>query len=417
MMKTNGNDLPQAYHDWKASEVCEVPCDAATLKANIESELDRFRAMTSQEYILWQKWEEVRDAYPMEQSILYDEPAYKNARDARTIKQVKTMLWNGYYEDIQPELIWIGDPKHEAIREHWTALRILIHSQQHSGTVGRAINYLCRDRSTHDYLGVISLASDFLDLGPRDTAIGWTREARTQGQMIQHTAVCSTVVPVQPFGFNYAGGKLLALLCLSEPVQAKWKELYGHTLVGMTTTSLWGQGKGISQYDNLRFWQRMGYSRGSTAFRPSITLRREMYKWAKLALPEEYWKYIVSKEDEWVVRDRYNRLHQAIYRALKIPAKAYTSNHDRGIYFAKLYRNAFEFLRGEILERDLVTVTTPTCDLTVNGLTKYWKEKIAAYRWKQLLNSSVAGNNLFYDDLSLLTWEEAKAKYLQDVGR
>ena len=100
-----------------------------------------------------------------------------------------------------------------------------------------------------------------------DNAIGWPREIKTQGNMINHTAIGSTIVPLQPLGYNYMGGKLLALLCLSDTVQQDWQNKYGDVLVGVTTTSLYGKTKagGLSQYDGLEHWNAMGFTSGSVS--------------------------------------------------------------------------------------------------------------------------------------------------------
>ena len=39
--------------------------------------------------------------------------------------------------------------------------------------------------------------------------------------MINHTCIGSTIV-LQPLGYNLVGGKLLALLCLSDTVEKTW---------------------------------------------------------------------------------------------------------------------------------------------------------------------------------------------------
>lgn len=129
--------------------------------------------------------------------------------------------------------------------------------------------------------------------------------------------------------------------------------------------------------------------------------------------------FMVHKDkDGGHVRDRQNRFIQTIYRKLKISPKLYTSNHDRGVYFARLYKNTDDFLRGEILEKELVTATTPVWDFTVAGLTQNWKEKYASRRIDQLYTSKrVKTEPLFYDDLATLSWDDAKARYLGDVGR
>ena len=79
---------------------------------------------------------------------------------------------------------------------------------KNNANIGRNLNFIVKDKPTQKYLGVICISSDFLDLTPRDNFIGWSREKKTQGGMINHTAIGSTIVPLQPLGFNYVGGKL-----------------------------------------------------------------------------------------------------------------------------------------------------------------------------------------------------------------
>ena len=421
MMKTLGNTqlVPSSsYDDWVKTQTF-TPYDTETVRRTIHDELKSFGELPTEEYILRQKWEEVNNLYPMEESILFGEPAYKNDKHAILIPHVKDLMWDGdNIDDLEPEVIWTNDPAHKLNKDHWTLLRVMIHTQQHSGSIGRGMNFIIRDRKTKKYLGVIAIASDFLDLGARDEKIGWTREQRTQEQRIKHTAVCSTIVPVQPFGYNFLGGKLLALLCLSDVVQNKWKELYGSRLVGLTTTSLYGKdkgGHGMSQYDNLKHWKKMGYSSGASPLRMSIATRELAYAWAHTTIPEDYYHYLVEKgpDGEPVVRDRLNRFHQRIYRALKIPGNVFTSDHDRGIYFASLYTNGYDFLRDDIKEEQLI----PAADFSVDYLTILWK-KYANHRYSKLQETSRVSNSiLYYDDMSWLSWSEAKEKYLKDVGR
>ena len=133
---------------------------------------------------------------------------------------------------------------------------------------------------TEKYLGVICMSSDFLDLTPRDNYIGWDRKRKTE-KMINHTCIGSTIVPIQPLGYNLVGGKLLALLCLSDTVQKTWEKQYKDKLVGVTTTSLYGKTKQIplSQYDRLKHWKKMGWTAGSVSFEPEKSTQKLIQNW------------------------------------------------------------------------------------------------------------------------------------------
>ena len=60
------------------------------------------------------------------------------------------------------------------------------------------------------------------------------------------------IVPVQPFGYNYLGGKLLSLICASHEVRQMLNKKYNTEMCLFETTSLYGNIKGTSQYDGLK---------------------------------------------------------------------------------------------------------------------------------------------------------------------
>ena len=151
------------------------------------------------------------------------------------------------------------------------------------------------------------MSSDYLDLTPRGNYIGWTREKKTDDKMINYTTVGSTI-DVSKAGFNYVGGKLLALLCLSDKVQ---KDLYGDRLVSVTTTSLYGKAGGMSQYDNLKHWKKMGYSQGSVAYKPKKETTKRLRDWLKKYHSEKYFEwYVALKLDNHTNESHKNRSHQ-----------------------------------------------------------------------------------------------------------
>jgi hypothetical protein len=65
-----------------------------------------------------------------------------------------------------------------------------------------------------------------------------------------------TIVPAQPFGFNYLGGKLLAAMCCSHELRGVMNKKYGMNLCLFETTSLYGSSKTVSQYDGMKPYLR-----------------------------------------------------------------------------------------------------------------------------------------------------------------
>ena len=216
--------------------------------------------MDVREYTLYQKWCEVKERYPvMEKSTLEGIEIQMIDPDQKTlVDKVKKNFWVPQspddYENLKPKMVLSNGPNAET----WNAIRTFSSTMKNNSNIGRNLFYILIDEVTGKYLGVICISSDFLDLTPRDNNIGWSRDVKTKENMINHTAIGSTIVPLQPLGFNYMGGKLLALMCLSDTVQADWKKQYGDTLVGVTTTSLYGKTKagGLSQYYGLEHWKK-----------------------------------------------------------------------------------------------------------------------------------------------------------------
>ena len=319
------------------------------------------------------------------------------------------------YLKLEPELVYAN--KQDDLPELWNCIRTFSSTMKNNSNIGRNLNFIVRDKPTQKFLGVICISSDFLDLTPRDKYIGWSRELKTQGGMINHTAIGSTIVPLQPLGFNYVGGKLLALLCLSTPIQELWEKLYGDKLVSVTTTSLYGKTKagGLSQYDNLDYWQSMGFTAGSVSFEPEKETRYKIRQWLMKNHTKKYFEWYVAKKPSGQPhkRDHKNRSLQFVYSKLGIPKEVIRTDHARGIYWCPLYDKTVEFLRGEDS-----TGMKKNFDTSVEALTEIWKTKHAKPRIKQLIKKErVSKETLFYDDLITMTWEETKSKYLPQVGR
>jgi len=373
---------PPFEEQWRLWQIENEPerfthIDTEKLKQSLVDDLTKASNMDVREYTLYQKWCEVHEKYP--------------TREINTIGP---------------------------LAETWNTIRTFSSTMKNNSNIGRNLFYTVQDEVTGKYLGVICISSDFLDLTPRDKAIGWERTIKTQGNMINHTAIGSTIVPLQPLGFNYMGGKLLALLCLSDTVQKDWKRQYGDVLVGVTTTSLYGNTKsnGLSQYDGLEHWNKMGFSSGSVAFEPTKKTINAVYDWVKENHTQKYFEWWEAKKPNGLPfkRDHKNRTLNFAYPKLGIPKNLVRTEHQRGIYFSPLYNNTNEFLRKEIGENELIK----SFDTSEETLSNIWKTKYAKGRISMLKKkNNVSYESLFYDDLIFLSWEETKAKYLPQVGR
>jgi hypothetical protein len=396
--------------------------DETSMKETLIQDLTYASQMDVREYTLYQKWCEVKERYPTSEShssiTNKTEIAMNDPKQKELINKVKNKFWMPQepddYEKLKPVLKLSNGP----LAETWNAIRTFSSTMKNNSNIGRNLYYIVADEESGKYLGVICISSDFLDLTPRDNAIGWPRDVKTQQNMINHTAIGSTIVPLQPLGFNYMGGKLLALMCLSDTVQQDWKKQYGDVLAGVTTTSLYGNTKsnGLSQYDGLEHWNKMGFSSGSVAFEPTRATKKLVFDWIKENHTRKYFEWWEAKNTQGLPlkRDHKNRSLNFAYSKLEIPKNLIRTEHQRGIYFSPLYTNTNEFLRKEITEDKLVKAF----DTSEEALSNIWKTKYAKPRIRQLQKkNNVSYETLFYDDLIYLTWEETKAKYLPQVGR
>jgi hypothetical protein len=394
--------------------------DEESMKNVLIEDLTYASQMDVREYTLYQKWCEVKERYPQQEvSTLWGSEMQMVDRDQRKlVDEVKKNFWMPQepddYEKLKPVMVLSNGPD----AERWNAIRTFSSTMKNNSNIGRNLFYVLTDEVSGKYLGVICISSDFLDLTPRDTAIGWSRDVKTQQHMINHTAIGSTIVPLQPLGFNYMGGKLLALMCLSDTVQKDWKRQYGDVLAGVTTTSLYGKTKtgGLSQYDGLEHWNAMGFSSGSVAFEPTRATKKLVFDWIKENHTRKYFEWWDAKNQQGLPykRDHKNRSLNFAYSKLQIPKQLIRTEHQRGIYFSPLYDNTNEFLCKQITEDKLVK----SFDTSEEALSNIWKTKYAKGRIRQLQKkNNVSYETLFYDDLIELTWEETKAKYLPQVGR
>ena len=405
------DNLEEQYKSWKQKQTFEC-MEKSDLKHLLVKELEFLCQMSVQEYTLYRKWKEIQGKYPQKPS----NPFFDTGPTVYPkVENVKSWIWTPEspedYKKLEPVVLWTM--KYENMGEPWTILRTFTSTMLNNPNIGRNLRFVVIDNVTGKYLGVLCCSSDFMDLTPRDKYIGWSREIKTTKKMINHTTIGSTIVPTQPLGFSFVGGKLLALLTISRACEDAWNERYNDKLIALTTTSLYGS---FSQYQNLKYWNKRGHSAGSIKFEPSKETVMAARMWLKCNHPKRYWEWYEAKNEQGLPlkRDHKQRSLAFIYKELGINKKIIETNHQRGIYFCTLFDNSCEFLRMEIGEDKLVR----RFDNNVDTLVKLWKERYASKRIKSLMKNERYGTEgLFYDDMINMTWEETKDKYIGEVGR
>ena len=120
--------------------------------------------------------------------------------------------------------------------------------------VGRNIQLAAKERKTGKILGFIRLGSPVIYMRPRNELLGqvFSQNPDTTQRFNDASMMGFVIVPSQPFGFNYLGGKLMAAICTSHEVREICNKKYGMNLCLFETTSLYGSTKGVSQYDGMK---------------------------------------------------------------------------------------------------------------------------------------------------------------------
>jgi len=135
----------------------------------------------------------------------------------------------------------------------WTNLLNITSSHINKAPVGRNIELAAREKNTGKILGFIRMGSPVIYMKPRNELLGqvFSQKPEWSKRFNDASMMGFVIVPSQPFGFNYLGGKLLALMCASHEVREICNKKYGMNLCLFETTSLYGSTKGVSQYDGL----------------------------------------------------------------------------------------------------------------------------------------------------------------------
>ena len=120
---------------------------------------------------------------------------------------------------------------------------------------GKSIKWVVYEKNTGQIAGFIRLGSPTINSKPRNDFLGKplnTMDPATMKRFNDSTIMGFIIVPTQPFGFNYLGGKLLASICCSHLTKDTLDKKYGGPFCMFETTSLYGTTKSSSQYDGMK---------------------------------------------------------------------------------------------------------------------------------------------------------------------
>ena len=161
-----------------------------------------------------------------------------------------------FNEDIHPEemefdIKFVGDRFHQSIpQDHYKNLLAAVSSHNNESNIpGRELRWMVYEKRTQKLLGFIRFGSPTINSRPRNLLLG---KPANLSLMNRHTAMGFVIVPSQPFGYNYLGGKLLALMCVSHFARETLNKVFEKDIGLFETTSLYGSTTSASQYDGLK---------------------------------------------------------------------------------------------------------------------------------------------------------------------
>ena len=136
---------------------------------------------------------------------------------------------------------------------------------------GKEMKLIVKETNTNTIVGFIKLGSPLINSKPRNDYLGGVPDL----PIFNKRAIMGfNIVPVQPFGYNYLGGKLMAAICNSHAVRRMLNKKYDTEFCLFETTSLYGNIKGSSMYDGMRPYLRY---KGDTQSKFLLTLGEEIY--------------------------------------------------------------------------------------------------------------------------------------------
>tara|TARA_Y100000401_G_scaffold36026_1_gene26986 strand:- start:1216 stop:2388 length:1173 start_codon:yes stop_codon:yes gene_type:complete len=382
----------------------EAEFDYELEKQKFIDNMDFLKSMSVQEQTLYKKWQEFNKDEKLVSQITSLDVISNQLWKPTDINNLEQTIQE--INDMEPIVEYTQD------NAKWTLLRQGISSMEFVANPGRNIKFYVKDKVSNKYLGVICMGSDVTSLGSRDEYIGWTRDNKFKDGKLNHTAIGTSIIATQPLGYNFLGGKLVSALVTCSTIRDKWQEMYNETLVGATTTALYGI---HSQYNGIPHWKTLGETKGKISIKPDDSAYDVWHQWLKDNKTEKYEKLVELRPNGQPQTGIKQKIIQMIYQELGIKRAKYEHGFKRGAYYADIYENGRPFLRNEINEDELVMKEKYKLDY--DRIINWWKPK-AIRRYEKLHKENrLKPESLFYSDIIGMSWEETKEKYLGDIGR
>ena len=311
-------------------------------------------------------------------------------------------------EDMEFEVKFIGQRFQKSLpQDHYKNLLAAVSSHNNESNIpGRELRWMVFEKNTGKTVGFIRFGSPTINSKPRNV---WLGKPPNLSVFNRHAAMGFVIVPSQPFGYNYLGGKLLALMCVSHFAREALNDVFDKDIGWFETTSLYGSTTSASQYDGLKpfirfrgltdskflpllhnkvfhkLHDRFTYLNGNKPVTPNYVSSKKLKRQTKMI------SWIKNSLKEHNKLEKLKEFSDVIDMAFNITQRKRFYISDYG------YSNVREVIRGEQEE----LVRGPNWDkFYLENLIKWWKKK-AGKRYEKLKSE-----NRFRTEVELWTEDD-----------
>ena len=308
----------------------------------------------------------------------------------------------------------VYEPK---LNEFMQYMEITTSAPVESSIPGKQLNWIVKEKNTGLVIGMIRFGSPTINSRPRNEWLGKPLNTLNPEVMKRFNESCImgfNIVPTQPFGFNYLGGKLLAAMCCSHTARDALNKKYDANICMFETTSLYGSTKSASQYDGMKpFLRHNGLTDSNFAPLINDDNFRRLNSWfveknnGVHLVPSDASSRKLKTQTKMVaiIKNSLKSVDEIAYKKFCqtfIDAKGLTEK-KRSYYSTYGYENVQQYLN---LETDTLVKKENYDRFSLEGVTEWWRNK-ASTRYETLkqdnrLRSVVESWNVNADDIDII---------------
>lgn len=287
------------------------------------------------------------------------------------INEYEQMVFKGVFEDIkliQLVLEFVENDIQELLFEYYCNV---VSSIPQYNVPGRQVKILVKDGITNKYLGLLQLTVDLLVNENKNNFLKIQQnDYGKYKKIIRDCGVnISICVPLQPFGYNFCGGKLLAMIAFSKEIYDYYYNKYHIKIAYIITTSI--HGKSI-QYSKLKCLKYIGLTEGYGTGHISENIVND----CKLFVEKRFPKYNIKKMSKHTILN-------LVIKTLQLNPDILQHNQRRGIYIGLTGIRSCEYIKDKLKDEKW----KPDLLQPIENIFDEWIEKYCCKRYTNLIET------------------------------